>query len=137
MNRYIFGLAIAGLLLAVTPVAGYADGRKIFVEKNCNSCHAVTSAGIAKEVSKTGKTKKGPDLSGTGLDYDAATIAEFLQKKKAHPSVYGAGKKVKHKKKFKGSDAELKAVAEFLAVQKTKVDKAAAEAGAEDDAGDE
>lgn len=110
--------------------AGAADGKTLIGEKKCTTCHSVKAAGIEKT-----KKKKGPDLSGVGKKYDAAHIEKFLKKEVEHKSVFNEGKQVKHKKKFKGSDEELKAVATFLAAQKS--DLVVKDEGGEEDDGDD
>lgn len=125
---FILASTVFALLVVAGPRNAGADGKAVFTEKKCNTCHSVKNAGIEKA-----KKKKGPDLSGVGIEHDAAWIAKWVNKEVEKTSVY-SDKKVKHKKKFKGSDAELKEVTTFLAAQKTKVD---VKEEAVDDSGDE
>lgn len=118
----------------VTPLAAFsdaraADGKTLFSDKKCTTCHSVKAAGIEKT-----KKKKGPDLSGVGKTMSADEIAKFAKKETEKKSVY-SDKKVKHKKKFKGSDEDLKAIAAFLAAQKS--DLKVADEGGEDDSDDD
>lgn len=113
---FILASTVFALLVVAGPREATADGKAVFTEKKCNTCHSIKNVGIEKA-----KKKKGPDLSGTGIEHDAAWIAKWLNKEVDKKSVY-SDKKVKHKKKFKGSDAELKEVSAFLAAQKTKVE---------------
>lgn len=127
-------LALAGVAAALmfalpaTP-ASAADGKELIKEQKCITCHSVKNLGIEKT-----KKSRGPDLSGVGLEHDAAWITKWLLKEQDKKSAYG-DKQVKHKKKWKGSEADLKTVAEFLAAQKTKVD--VKDDAGEDDGGDE
>lgn len=126
-------LAAAAVLLtpfAAPAPASAADGKQLVSDKKCTTCHSVKAAGIEKT-----KKKKGPDLSGVGKKYDAEHIAKYLKKEVEHKSVYKEGKNVKHKKKFKGNDEELKAVAAFLAQQKS--DLVVKDEGGEEDADDD
>lgn len=113
-----------GLLMAVTiglaPTDSMAGGKEIFVDSKCIGCHSIVKQGIEKKVTN-GKKKKGPDLSGAGISHDEAFVTKWLLKEQDKKSVYG-DKMVKHKKKFKGSEADLKTLASYLAAQKTKVD---------------
>lgn len=117
--KLLLGTAVVAVAVAVAPAPARADGKQAFLDAKCQKCHSVQAAGIEKGVG--GKMSKGPDLSGVGLDHDAAWVTKWLNKEVDAKSVYG-DKKVKHKKKWKGSDADLKAVAEFIAAQKKKVD---------------
>jgi cytochrome c551/c552 len=88
----------------VTPPAVTAsDPKAIFLQEKCTSCHSITSAGIADKVQR--------DLSGIGAKRSESWITQFLQNQ-----VDLDGKP--HKKTFKGTDAELKMVARWLAAMK-------------------
>ncbi|MBI2890311.1 MAG: c-type cytochrome [Nitrospirae bacterium] len=133
MIRPVCAITMATFFLvaaAAPPEARAAAPDALFKDKKCVQCHSIANLKIEKQVSKkTGKPKKGPDLSGVGLDRDADFIAKFANKEIESPSIYNKDKKVKHKKKFKGTPEELKALAGWLAQQKTKVEvkEAAAE----------
>ncbi|MBI2059938.1 MAG: c-type cytochrome [Nitrospirae bacterium] len=135
MVRHVFlGVILSAFLIPVLPsVARAAGGKDLFLEKKCDKCHSVASEKIEKQVNKkTGKKKKGPDLSGVGLDHDADWLTKFVKKEIEAESVYDKTKKVKHKKKFKGTDADLKSLVQYLAGLKTKVE-VKEEAGGEED----
>ena len=131
MNRpqslWIAGAACA--LLAALAAQGPSraeerDGKAVFLENRCNSCHTVKAAGIEKKkasseeaaAEKPKSDKKPPDLSGVGLERKADWIAKFLMKQE---TIKGD----KHEKKFKGSEADLKLVASWLESQKAKPEK--------------
>jgi cytochrome c553 len=89
-----------------TPAAT-KDGKTVFTEAKCITCHAVA----AEKIETTSK-KKNPDLSGVGANHDAAFFTKYLNKEeklndKAHPM------------KFKGEAADLEILATWLASLKT------------------
>ena len=101
------------------PAVGAKDGKALFLENKCNTCHTVKAAGIEKRKAaaaepaeaKEKSDKKPPDLSSVGLERKADWMGKFLMKLE---SIKGE----KHSRKFRGTDAELKTVTEWLAVQK-------------------
>jgi mono/diheme cytochrome c family protein len=98
---------LAGAFALAAPAAEAADGKEIFLAQKCNLCHAVSSAGI--EATTTNEKLKGPDLSTVELA-DAEALAAYL---KQEENLDGK----KHKKKFTGSDDELKALIDWLKEQ--------------------
>jgi mono/diheme cytochrome c family protein len=132
MNRpqslWIAGAACAFLAALVLQVPGGAEetrnGKAVFLENRCNSCHTVKAAGIEKKkasaeeaaAEKPKSDKKPPDLSGVGLERKADWIGKFLMKQE---TIKGD----KHEKRFKGPEADLKLVSEWLAAQKAKPEK--------------
>ena len=79
------------------------DGKALFEEKKCARCHSVDSQNIAY----TGK-KEAHDLSKTGESgLDKAAMIAYLKKETEHN-----GKT--HKLKFKGEDAELDKLVDWL-----------------------
>ena len=84
------------------------DGKKIFIENKCSSCHSIESIGIKKKAEDTESTElKPPDLSSVGSERKAEWITKYLQKKEKLDGE-------KHPKKFKGSDEELSILAKWL-----------------------
>ncbi len=119
MNTWITAAVVAIGLCAAVPSARAAEpskGAKLFVKYRCTSCHSVKAVGIEKKAgeaeegaAEAAKAKrKPPDLSGIGLDHDAAWFSKWLQKKE---TVEGR----KHIKMFRGSEAELKELTGWLA----------------------
>ena len=112
----------------------------LFKKNGCNECHVISALGVEKEAKKkddtaataseTKKKKKDPpDLSGVGLEHDAKWISAYLNKEETNKD----GEK--HEKRFKGTEAERRTVAMWLASLKTEVKKApAAEKKAEGEA---
>lgn len=118
MNRFISltcAAAFTALLIPVDVTSAEKDGKSIFLEYKCRSCHSLEGQGIVKKSSgdedEEDSKKETPDLSSVGLDRKAEWISLFLMKKEA---IDGE----KHKKKFKGSDDELKVLAKWLEDQK-------------------
>lgn len=113
----MFSLMVMSLLLCfVLPVqadeAG-AKGKEIFLKSNCASCHTVKALEIGKtgaegeeEVPEEGDIVP-PDLSSVGLTYKADWIEKFLLKQE---KIDGR----KHKKRFTGSEEDLKTLAVWL-----------------------
>lgn len=115
-------LLLAGVFVAViapsipAPQVGAAeplDGKAVFTAQKCNLCHGVEAEGIASKA--TSEKTKGPDLSGAGLEHDAAWLAKFLRREEK------VGGKVHKKDLAKATDAEVEALATWLAAQKKKV----------------
>ena len=90
----------------VIPDSVVAAAKAAFENNKCGACHSVGTFAAAKAPA----TKR--DLSGVGLIRSSRWIAGFLQKKE---KINGK----LHMKLFGGSDAELAALSEWLAAQKT------------------
>lgn len=104
----IVGIGVSAVMLFAGAVDGASDAKAVFVSNNCNTCHSITGAGVAK----TG-TSTAPDLSGVGNRHNAAWMSQYLMKT---IELNGA----KHVKKFKGSGADLTMLTAWLAQQKRK-----------------
>jgi cytochrome c2 len=128
--RFLTAAFLLPLLMA-TETARAADvpGKKIFVERKCNTCHALETEGIIKakasdEAEEAGEESSGdepPDLSGVGRRFDAGQMDGWLRKKLA---IDGD----KHPKRFAGGDEERKVLIEWLLKTQpaTKTEPAAA-----------
>lgn len=103
---------VAGVALALTPAAAAEaqepnPGQAIFLAQKCNMCHDVSSAAI---VATTKSEKmKGPDLTKAKVT-DPAVLGPYLR---LQSEIEGK----KHKKEFKGTDAELKSLIDWLVSQ--------------------
>jgi mono/diheme cytochrome c family protein len=103
----------------LTPAAAPKDGKAIFLENKCNTCHTIQAAGIEKrkaagaeaEEAKEKSKVKPPDLSSVGLERKADWIGKFMMKTEAI-------KGEKHPRKFRGTEPELKVLASWLEAQK-------------------
>lgn len=102
------GILVMLSALAV-PAAADEAGKQAFMDANCDRCHSIASENITATVKS--EKMKGPDLDGVGATHDAAWITEFVKRE-----VKLEGKN--HRSPWKGSDAELTAVAEWLATMK-------------------
>lgn len=83
-----------------------AEGKKIFEANKCTMCHSIK----AEKIEATGKSKA-PDLSTVGATQKPEWIEKFVTKQekldgKQHPIA------------FKGSNADLKTLAAWLASHK-------------------
>ncbi len=118
-------------------------GLTLFKKGGCNECHSISALNVQKEAKKKAdpaaqasaeakkettdpaasasteakKKKDPPDLSGVGLEKDAKWISAFLNKEE---TLNGE----KHEKRFKGTEADRRTLAMFLAGLKTKPEKA-------------
>ena len=108
---------------------GVPAGQKLFLNNHCTSCHSIKAVKIEKktepaeeaevkeiketEVKVSSPKKQPPDLSGVGLKHKSEWIERWLLKKELID-----GKP--HKKKFRGTNDELKTLATWLATLKTK-----------------
>ncbi|HXF59081.1 MAG TPA: c-type cytochrome [Candidatus Saccharimonadales bacterium] len=112
-----FGLvSLPGAALSAD-AAKAPDGKPVFVKYKCGSCHTIETQKIVKKPAATAEPgPEAPDLSGVGVERKAEWIVAFLQKKEK------IGESM-HEKKFRGTDAELKKLAGWLA---TLNDEAAA-----------
>jgi mono/diheme cytochrome c family protein len=102
-----------------TAATGATDGKTLFLEAKCNTCHTMKAAGIEKRKAagadpaeaKEKSDKKAPDLSSIGLERKADWMGKYLMKTEAI-------KGEKHSRKFRGTEAELKTVTAWLETQK-------------------
>lgn len=110
------GIALICATAAAPAKAEDSAGLKLFKQNKCTQCHSIDSLKISKVKSdddeddakdENGKKLEPPDLSGAGKDHDAAWFAKWLKKE---VEVDGH----KHKKKFKGSEEELKVVSDWI-----------------------
>jgi len=83
------------------------DGKEIFMDNKCNTCHTVTSMEI------TSKKTNAVDLSNAGSAGDAKLLKTFLLKESKINDK-------EHKLKFKGSEEELDTLINWLLTLKTK-----------------
>ena len=104
----LFAFVLAASLLA-PPAVSFAEGEEspgqaAFLAHKCNLCHAVPAAGI--EAKTKSDKMKGPELGGP-IEADFEKIAAYLRKT-------GDLDGEQHKKEFKGTDEELKAIVDWL-----------------------
>ena len=140
------GTALVLMVGAGSAVADNAkkvpDGKPIFTNYKCSSCHEIASRGITKKAAATPAatpatpatpatttSRKPPDLSGVGLVRKADWIKGYLQKKESIEDR-------KHMKVFKGTDAELATLAGWLESLKDEKAAKAMKAKEESNAGE-
>lgn len=101
---------LAALSLGASPAtASDADGKAIFLQNKCNTCHTVESQAIAQlAADEEDDAEKPKDLSNVGATRKADWIKDWLTKK-----VEVDGKT--HRKRFGGPPAELDVLATWLA----------------------
>ena len=126
---FLFVVAMAAVALRPAHSEEPA-GLALFKKNGCNECHVISALGVEKDAKKkddaaaTAETKKKrkdpPDLSGVGLEHDAKWISAYLNKEETNKD----GEK--HEKRFKGTEAERRTVAMWLASLKTEAKKAPA-----------
>src|SRR3954471_13112160 len=99
------GQALAVALLVAAPAAGGSDAKAGLLAQKCNLCHAVSAAGIERQT----KSEKvaGPDLTTATAKHDKAFLTKFIKKEE---TIEGK----KHGKEWKGTDAELGALIDWL-----------------------
>ena len=109
-----------------------ANGRKMFIEKRCYTCHTINAEAdaIQKEKEAFAKSKGvelkskekddegiAPDLSNIGSKRDAESITTFLKNPKKYfkdTPVCKSNAKKKYRKRFKGSPEELEVLVIYL-----------------------
>jgi len=121
LARLVAILALPALVVTVMPLlaaapgerlaagaGGGGGGKEIFLAQKCNVCHSIAS----QSITMTSKSSKAPDLSDIGTGHPSAWLAQWLKKEVAATD----GKK--HMVTFKGTDAELQTLADWLATLK-------------------
>ena len=109
-----------------------ANGRKMFIEKRCYTCHTINAEAdaIQKEKEAFAKSKGvelksneendegiAPDLSNIGSKRDAESITAFLNNPKKYfkdTPVCKSNAKKKYRNRFKGSPEELEVLVIYL-----------------------
>lgn len=105
---------LAGALSVVTAEeakkSAALDGKALFLDQKCESCHSVTALKIEKKASATPASKDAkvpPDLSAIGTKAKPEFLMNYLKK---IADLNGA----KHMKKFRGNDDSLKVLVDWL-----------------------
>jgi hypothetical protein len=114
---------VAGLGIAVsTPQEARADA-ELFDSKKCTRCHSIAVIDVEKKINpRTGKKRRGPDLSGLGLkEYESDFLANFLQRKIKKTSIYEEGEEVEHRPRYRGKEEDLRTIIAFLQTMKSDI----------------
>jgi mono/diheme cytochrome c family protein len=106
------GLAWGQAAAPAAPDAKPKDGKTLFADNHCTSCHSIAAVGIEKKKPAAGveeeKTdKKPPDLSDVGAKQKPAWMVKFLTKQVKLDDEL-------HPKKFRGTDADLTTLTTWL-----------------------
>lgn len=99
-----FIVALYGVAFSMGTVE-QADGKKVFTDNKCSTCHTLEVEGIVKKMAP-GKTAP-VDLSQTGSKFTPEKFANYLKKKDSINNK-------KHPANFKGSDEELNTLSKWL-----------------------
>lgn len=137
---HILRLVITMTVLIILPGLAYAqdneakeNGRKIFIEKRCYTCHTINAEAdaIQKEKEAFAKSKGvelkeedeekeegiAPDLSDVGTKVDADFLKAFLKDPKKYfkdTPVCQSNAKKKYRKRFKGTPEEFDVLVVYL-----------------------
>ena len=111
-NTFLFMLFISTIVALFAFAFSFSqeqnlDGKQIFIDSKCNNCHTVTSMEI------TSKKDDATDLSNASSIGDAALMKSYLLKE-------AKINEQDHKLKFKGSEAELDTLVNWLLTLKTE-----------------
>jgi mono/diheme cytochrome c family protein len=109
MNLHRKALFAVIISSGLASTAAGADGKALFLEKKCNTCHSVDSQSIPK----TSKTMKGVDLSNASALVESADWAKSFLKREVKKDDKN------HQREFKGTDEELNAIVDWLMTLKT------------------
>lgn len=105
-NTFFFVLFISAIVALFAFAFSFSqdqdlDAKQIFIDSKCNNCHTVTSNKM------TSKKDDATDLSNVGSSGDAQLIKSYLLKE-------AKINEQEHKIKFKGSEAKLNALVNWL-----------------------
>ena len=111
-NTFLFVLFISAIVALYAFAFSFSqdqgpDGKQIFMDNKCNSCHTVASQDI------TSKKDDAIDLSNAASVGDAQLLKSYLLKE---AQINDAD----HKMKFKGSDDDLNTLVNWLLTLKTE-----------------
>jgi len=125
LSRILTAAALACAVLVAAaaaqdkPAAAAKDGKTLFLDNKCNTCHTIQVQSIPKkkaeptDAKEEKSEKKPPDLSAVGLERKAPWMSKYLMKTEAI-------KGEKHGRKFRGTEAELTTLTTWLETLKTK-----------------
>lgn len=106
--RVLLTCGAFALALLLAPASATADGGKdLFLAKKCNKCHTVK----AHQIELLKPRKKFADLSKVGAKRDAKWLTGWLTREITKTK---GEKEVKHKTKFKGTEAQLAQIVKWL-----------------------
>ncbi|MGB9702449.1 MAG: c-type cytochrome [Candidatus Kapaibacteriota bacterium] len=104
IKKIVKSVVVLGSLTFAFTAGEAVTGKDIFLNNKCNQCHSISSQGIESKV----PGGKYPDLSDVGnMKLEKEFLKKFLMKEESIDSK-------KHAIKFKGDDAELTTLVEWL-----------------------
>ena len=111
-NAFLFILFISAIVALFAFAFSFSqdqklDGKQVFLDNKCTSCHNVTSLEI------TSKKDDAVDLSNVGSEFNAEALKSYLLKESKI-------NEKEHKLKFKGKDEELNGLVNWLTTLKTE-----------------
>jgi len=111
-NTFLFLLFISSIIALFAFAYSFSqaqnqDGKQVFLNSKCNNCHTVIS------IELTSKKDYANDLSNAGTLGDVKLMKSYLLKESKINDK-------DHKSKFKGSEAELDALVNWLLNLKTE-----------------
>ena len=144
ISRFIFTLTVVLLITSQVWAQDVDKGRMEFVKNRCYKCHTINSDSVAiekdmKEFAQSmgveykpdeekDEEKMGGDLSHVGNIRSKEFLTKFVQDPRSYfkdtPDCERESKK-KYRKRFKGSDAELKDLVAYISSLKNKNQQAA------------
>lgn len=81
------------------------DGKTVFLEAKCNTCHAISSLEI--EAKNKSASNKAPDFSKVELKYEKDFLKKYLHKEESI-------NEKKHPVAYKGTDEDLEILLSFI-----------------------
>lgn len=81
------------------------DGKTVYFEAKCNTCHAISSLEI--EAKNKSASNKAPDLSKVEIKYDKSFLKKYLHKEESI-------NEKKHPVAYKGTDEDLETLLSFI-----------------------
>lgn len=96
---------ILTFILNAQETSSTKDGKAVFLEAKCNTCHAISSAEI--EAKNKSANNKAPDLSKIDIKYEKDFLKKYLQKEESI-------NEKKHPVAYKGTDEDLEILLSFI-----------------------
>jgi len=101
--------------LALAAPSALADGPEVFTASKCTKCHSVAMANLP-----SASKPQQRDLSAVGAKHERAWLLSFLKREVEGVNPKDPSKTMAHKFEWKGEDADLNTLVDWLAEQKTE-----------------
>jgi cytochrome c553 len=92
-------------ILNAQETATTKDGKTLFLEAKCNTCHSISSLEI--EAKNKSASNKAPDLSKVEIKYEKDFLKKYLHKEESI-------NEKKHPVAYKGTDEDLEILLSFI-----------------------